>query len=83
MNCSMLRVDQEQNLAVRKLAAVMEQDALVARGALDMEAVLRLALLEFGYNGVDLSLPVGGKRRWRAGRSSRRRPRPPAPATRR
>ena len=28
-------VDQEENLAVSKLAAVMEQDALVARSALD------------------------------------------------
>ena len=47
-------VDQEENLAVGELAAVMEQDALVAGSALDAEAVLLLVVLEVSDNGVDL-----------------------------
>ena len=62
------RVDQEENLAVGKLAAVMEQDALVARSTLDVEAVLLLVVLEFGYDGVDLGHPVGGERIMRSRR---------------
>src|SRR5664279_1707056 len=47
----------------------MKQDALVAQGALNVDAVLLLALLEVGYDGVDLALPVGGEC---IGRTSRR-----------
>ena len=74
------RVDQEENLAVRKLAAVMEQDALVARSALDPEAVLLLVGLEVGYNGVGLKHPVGGKGSHASRRRLGGRRRPPAPA---
>ena len=60
-------VDEEEQLAVGKLTAMMKENALVAGRALDAKALLFLLSLEVAYNGINFGRAIGRLRVRRVG----------------